>query len=78
MDTSTSMGNRELAVAKKRALDAAYFRKGIAVAALSSCMYALYTVSSLAFGPVGSMHLLPPAFWRYSSCPQSPRASMTC
>lgn len=43
MDTSTSLGNRELAVAKKRALDAAYFRKGIAVAALSSCMYALYT-----------------------------------
>lgn len=43
MDTSTSLGNRELAVAMKRALDAAYFRKGIAVAALSSCMYALYT-----------------------------------
>ena len=42
MDTTTPHGHAR-AVAKKRALDAAFFRKGIAVAALSSCMYALYT-----------------------------------
>ena len=43
MDTTTVQDNRELAAAKKRALDAAFYRKGIAIAALSSCMYALYT-----------------------------------
>lgn len=43
MDTTTVQDNRELAAAKKCALDAAFYRKGIAIAALSSCMYALYT-----------------------------------
>lgn len=43
MGKTTDQDNHAHAAAKKRALDAAFFRKGIAIAALSSCMYALYT-----------------------------------
>ena len=41
--TATAPTDRALAIKKKKALDASFFKKGIAIAALSSIMYALYT-----------------------------------
>ncbi len=41
--TATTPADRDLAVKKKKALDAKFFKKGIAIAALSSIMYAVYT-----------------------------------
>ena len=41
--TATAPSDRALAIKKKKALDASFFKKGIAIAALSSIMYALYT-----------------------------------
>ena len=41
--TATAPADRALAIKKKKVLDASFFKKGIAIASLSSIMYALYT-----------------------------------